>query len=91
MIRYTLYMTAAVDHLANRSGTHVDLLRTLTDDELREQATWYRDQASTTATYPAHRYRNLAQTVDLILNERTGHGLTLADYERINAEEDQED
>lgn len=68
----------AIDHLADKSGNHVALLRELTDEQLREQIAHYDLPRSN--SYDSYRSGNLAHTAALVLNERHG-GPTVEQWE----------
>lgn len=56
-------MTDAIDHLEDRSGMHVELLRDLTDEQLTEQVAWYRQERAKAKTpQDAHGFSRLLST-----------------------------
>ena len=65
-------MTAdAVDHLAESSGQHIDLLRALTDEQLDEQMAWYRyERAAAKNPRDAHGFSRLLSTAYIVHGER---------------------
>lgn len=85
---------AAVDHLSSRGGLTVELLRTLTDEQLDEQIEWYqerRDWYHTTPdamkpesvykshAYAAYRYSNWVATATWVRDQRHLNAASVAD------------
>jgi len=66
------------DHLADKTGNHVALLRELTDEQLREQIAHYNQPRSD--SYASFKSGSLAHTAELVLAERNG-GPTVEQWE----------
>jgi hypothetical protein len=74
-------MTTPIDHLADKSGLHVELLRELTDEQLAEQIAYYSEceaKASNARDHWGH--SKLAHTASLVQRERNG-GPTVEEWE----------